>query len=134
MNEFHNAPTEFYFTSPLNSSVLPTLRVSGDGVLREFGFRLDRAHADVGMVILIGKRTSFISLFGIKLWNMRLCITWTAMACLLVMMCCALHAGAVFAGITYMLLEWSGKVEGRRLWDTLRGLVSYQRSSSATQG
>eukprot|EP00891_Asterochloris_glomerata_P009058 jgi/Astpho2/9058/e_gw1.00133.213.1_t len=32
INEFHNAPVDFLFTSPLNASVLPTLRVSGERV------------------------------------------------------------------------------------------------------
>ena len=30
INEFHNAPVDFLFTSPLNATVLPTLRVSGE--------------------------------------------------------------------------------------------------------
>ena len=54
VNEFHNAPNAFYFTSPLNSSVLPTLRVSGEGVLTEFGFNVGRVQSDVLMVVLIG--------------------------------------------------------------------------------
>ena len=32
INEFHNAPVDFLFTSPLNATVLPTLRVSGEPV------------------------------------------------------------------------------------------------------
>jgi len=54
VNEFHNAPNAFFFTSPLNSSVLPTLRVSGEGVLTEFGFDIGRVRSDVLMVVLIG--------------------------------------------------------------------------------
>ena len=54
MNEFHNAPNPFYFTSPLNSTVLPTLRVSGEGVLMEFGFDLTRLHSDIVSLIAIG--------------------------------------------------------------------------------
>ena len=38
MNEFHNFPLDFSFTAPLNSSALPPLRITGDGVLKEFGF------------------------------------------------------------------------------------------------
>ena len=51
INEFHNAPTPFFFTSPLNSTVLPTLRVSGEGVLKEFGFQAHRFWGDVAAVI-----------------------------------------------------------------------------------
>jgi hypothetical protein len=51
INEFHNAPTPFFFTSPLNSTVLPTLRVSGEGVLKEFGFQAHRFWGDVLAVI-----------------------------------------------------------------------------------
>ena len=58
VNEFHNAPNPFYFTSPLNSSVLPTLRVSGEGVLTEFGFNVGRQHSDVAMLVLIGAATA----------------------------------------------------------------------------
>lgn len=47
INEFHRAPTPFFFTSPLNSTVLPTLRVSGEGVLKEFGFQAHRFWGDV---------------------------------------------------------------------------------------
>jgi hypothetical protein len=54
VNEFHHAPTDFFFTSPLNDTVLPTLRVSGDGVLREFGFNTGAQATDLGMVVLIG--------------------------------------------------------------------------------
>jgi len=54
VNEFHNAPNAFFFTSPLNSTVLPTLRVSGEGVLTEFGFNVGRVRSDVLMVVLIG--------------------------------------------------------------------------------
>ena len=54
VNEFHNAPNAFFFTSPLNSTVLPTLRVSGEGVLTEFGFNVGRVQSDVLMVVLIG--------------------------------------------------------------------------------
>ena len=50
MNEFHHAPVDFIFTSPLNDSVLPPLRVSGDGVLREFGFVPGRGWLDAAMV------------------------------------------------------------------------------------
>eukprot|EP00208_Stichococcus_sp_RCC1054_P008188 CAMPEP_0206149676 /NCGR_PEP_ID=MMETSP1473-20131121/37907_1 /ASSEMBLY_ACC=CAM_ASM_001109 /TAXON_ID=1461547 /ORGANISM="Stichococcus sp, Strain RCC1054" /LENGTH=1805 /DNA_ID=CAMNT_0053547157 /DNA_START=182 /DNA_END=5600 /DNA_ORIENTATION=- len=52
INEFHQAPTPFFFTSPLNSSVLPTLRVSGEGVLKEFGFHSHRFWGDVVAVAL----------------------------------------------------------------------------------
>lgn len=38
VNEFHNYPGDFYFTAPLNTSALPPLRITGDGVLQEFGF------------------------------------------------------------------------------------------------
>jgi hypothetical protein len=54
VNEFHNAPNPFFFTSPLNSSVLPTLRVSGEGVLTEFGFNVGRQHGDIAMLVVIG--------------------------------------------------------------------------------
>ena len=50
VNEFHHAPVDFIFTSPLNDSVLPPLRVSGDGVLREFGFVPGRGWLDAAMV------------------------------------------------------------------------------------
>ena len=56
VNEFHNAPNPFYFTSPLNATVLPTLRVSGEGVLKEFGFDLNRFHSDMAAVVVIGAR------------------------------------------------------------------------------
>ena len=54
VNEFHNAPNAFYFTSPLDSSVLPTLRVSGEAVLTEFGFQVGRLRSDVLMLVLTG--------------------------------------------------------------------------------
>jgi hypothetical protein len=38
VNEFHGYPGDFYFTAPLDTGVLPPLRITGDGVLREFGF------------------------------------------------------------------------------------------------
>ena len=53
VNEFHHAPVDFIFTSPLNDSVLPPLRVSGDGVLREFGFVPGRGLVDAAMVWLL---------------------------------------------------------------------------------
>lgn len=53
VNEFHHAPVDFIFTSPLNDSVLPPLRVSGDGVLREFGFVPGRGWLDAAMVWLL---------------------------------------------------------------------------------
>ena len=58
VNEFHHAPVDFIFTSPLNDSILPPLRVSGDGVLREFGFTPGRALFDSTMVWLL------VALFG----------------------------------------------------------------------
>ncbi len=49
MNEFHKYPADFYFTAPLNTSILPPLRITGDGVLKEFGFEQVRArHARAG--------------------------------------------------------------------------------------
>ena len=53
VNEFHHAPVDFIFTSPLNDSVLPPLRVSGDGVLKEFGFVPGRGLVDAAMVWLL---------------------------------------------------------------------------------
>ena len=53
VNEFHHAPVDFIFTSPLNDTVLPPLRVSGDGVLREFGFKPGRGWLDAAMVWLL---------------------------------------------------------------------------------
>ncbi len=53
VNEFHHAPVDFIFTSPLNDSVLPPLRVSGDGVLKEFGFVPGRAWLDAATVWLL---------------------------------------------------------------------------------
>jgi len=53
VNEFHHAPVDFIFTSPLNDSVLPPLRVSGDGVLKEFGFVPGRGLMDAAMVWLL---------------------------------------------------------------------------------
>lgn len=44
---------DFIFTSPLNDSVLPPLRVSGDGVLKEFGFVPGRGWLDAAMVWLL---------------------------------------------------------------------------------
>jgi hypothetical protein len=38
VNEFHDFPLDFTFTAPIPSSALPPLRISGDGVLKEFGF------------------------------------------------------------------------------------------------
>ena len=38
MNEFHDFPADFSFTAPGDASALPPLRVTGDGVLKEFGF------------------------------------------------------------------------------------------------
>jgi len=61
VNEFHNAPNPFYFTSPLNDTVLPTLRVSGEGVLKEFGFELTRLHTDILAVAFIGALTTRFS-------------------------------------------------------------------------
>lgn len=64
MNEFHHAPVDFIFTSPLNDSVLPPLRVSGDGVLREFGFVPGRGWLDAAMVwVLIACFGSLTYLF-----------------------------------------------------------------------
>ena len=38
VNEFHDFPADFSFTAPGDASALPPLRVTGDGVLKEFGF------------------------------------------------------------------------------------------------
>jgi hypothetical protein len=49
VNEFHGYPGDFYFTSPLNTSILPPLRITGDGVIKEFGFdQVRHACATVG--------------------------------------------------------------------------------------
>lgn len=42
VNEFHDFPADFSFTAPIDSSALPPLRITGDGVLKEFGFNLVR--------------------------------------------------------------------------------------------
>jgi len=68
VNEFHHAPVDFIFTSPLNDSVLPPLRVSGDGVLKEFGFVPGRGLMDAAMVWLLvacfGMLTYFLETAG----------------------------------------------------------------------
>ena len=38
VNEFHDFPVDFSFTAPVKTSVLPPIRITGDGVLNEFGF------------------------------------------------------------------------------------------------
>lgn len=38
VNEFHGFPADFTFTAPIDSAALPPLRITGDGVLKEFGF------------------------------------------------------------------------------------------------
>ena len=52
INEFHNTKQPFYFTSPEN--VLPPLRVSGDGVLAQFGYQVDNFRRDVVALCAIG--------------------------------------------------------------------------------
>lgn len=43
--EFHNNPNPFYFTVPIDS--MPLLRVTGDGVLKQFGYRSSRFGANL---------------------------------------------------------------------------------------
>ena len=52
INEFHDTPEPFYFTSP--ADVLPPLRVSGDGVLAQFGYQAERFNADLAALATIG--------------------------------------------------------------------------------
>lgn len=49
ITEFHDNPTPFYFTAPVDS--LPQLRVTGDGVLKQFGYQSDRFSANL---VLLG--------------------------------------------------------------------------------
>ncbi|KAL6746090.1 P-loop containing nucleoside triphosphate hydrolase protein [Haematococcus lacustris] len=53
INEFHAFPADFFFTTPLATSVLPPLRITGDGVLREFGFNQANLSHDVHMLLLL---------------------------------------------------------------------------------
>jgi hypothetical protein len=46
--EFHNNPTPFYFTAPIDS--LPLLRVTGDGVLKQFGYRPSRFGVNLALL------------------------------------------------------------------------------------
>lgn len=50
VNEFHDSPLQFYFTSPLENSAIPTLRVEGDAVLKEFGFHYENFRYDIFIV------------------------------------------------------------------------------------
>ncbi|CAG9464674.1 unnamed protein product, partial [Pedinophyceae sp. YPF-701] len=59
-NEFHGSPLDFTFTTPLNSTRLPPLRVSGDGVLQEFGFDARRIPTD--LVALVALSVGMIAL------------------------------------------------------------------------
>ncbi|EFJ49894.1 hypothetical protein VOLCADRAFT_104135 [Volvox carteri f. nagariensis] len=54
INEFHRFPRDFTFTAPIKTSALPPLRISGDGVLKEFGFDVDLFYLDVIMLGLLG--------------------------------------------------------------------------------
>jgi hypothetical protein len=44
VNEFHDNPTQFVFTAPVDS--LPSLRVTGEFVLKQFGYRLSHYYLD----------------------------------------------------------------------------------------
>jgi hypothetical protein len=140
INEFHGAPTPFFFTSPLNSTVLPTLRVSGEGVLKEFGFQAHRFWGDVAAVVACSERLKpFVppcvpsslriaaSRASQQLWVAEHPVEghlyfWHTAACLQnvasdgLQAVAACHiAGFVFAGITYLLLLASSGVIRERL-------------------
>ena len=66
INEFHKAPVDFLFTSPLNATVLPTLRVSGDGVLKEFGFHPNGFFADALMVWLLAAAFALLTYWSLE--------------------------------------------------------------------
>lgn len=51
VNEFHKSPLQFYFTTPFEDSILPTLRVEGDAVLKEFGFHYQRFGYDIVVIL-----------------------------------------------------------------------------------
>ncbi|KAF5834484.1 hypothetical protein DUNSADRAFT_8809 [Dunaliella salina] len=53
VNEFHGFPVDFYFTSPIKTSVLPPLRITGDGVLNEFGFNEFGFEEDIVMLCVL---------------------------------------------------------------------------------
>jgi hypothetical protein len=46
--EFHNNPNAFYFTAPIDA--LPVLRVSGDGVLKQFGYQSSRFWVNLALL------------------------------------------------------------------------------------
>ena len=50
--EFHNNPAPFFFTAPVDT--LPMLRVTGDGVLAQFGYRPQRFAANLGALCVLG--------------------------------------------------------------------------------
>ncbi|GFR46199.1 hypothetical protein Agub_g7730, partial [Astrephomene gubernaculifera] len=54
INEFHHFPADFTFTAPIETSKLPPLRISGEGVLKEFGFNLELFYVDVLMLGVLG--------------------------------------------------------------------------------
>ncbi|GIL42172.1 hypothetical protein Vafri_236 [Volvox africanus] len=54
INEFHYFPEDFTFTAPINTTKLPPLRVTGEGVLKEFGFNVDLFYLDVFMLGILG--------------------------------------------------------------------------------
>ena len=51
-NEFHGNPAPFFFTAPVDT--LPLLRVTGDGVLQQFGYRPSRFLANLGALCVLG--------------------------------------------------------------------------------
>lgn len=48
--EFHNNPNPFYFTAPIDS--LPLLRVTGDGVLKQFGYHSSRFGTNLALLFV----------------------------------------------------------------------------------
>ena len=47
--EFHNNPNSFLFTAPKVKS-LPVLRVTGDGVLKQFGYQTSRFWSNLALL------------------------------------------------------------------------------------
>lgn len=50
--EFHSNPAAFFFTAPVDT--LPELRVTGDGVLRQFGYHASRFLPNLAALCVLG--------------------------------------------------------------------------------
>lgn len=63
--EFHRNPAAFFFTAPVDT--LPVLRVTGDGVLRQFGYQASRFLPNLAALCVLGTLCGVITYVALLL-------------------------------------------------------------------